>query len=102
MRRSFSLRIRSKFQPRIRQIQPVHNLIVLIIRGLVWIAGESVHIRAFQINNPAALLVEKRVLSRVIKIVSIVLLVGVGDYLSSVGPRALRAIGFAVPNLTED
>src|SRR5258708_5572797 len=91
----------ARLQTRIRQIKAVHYLIVLVVGRLASVAGKGVHIRPLEINDPATLLVEERVLCGVVKIVSIILFIGVRDNITRARPRGFRSFRLAVPHLPE-
>jgi hypothetical protein len=65
------------------------------------IAGEGVHVGAFQVDHPTTVLVEEGVLRRVVEVVGVILLVGVGDDLARPNPRPLGSVRLAVPHLAE-
>src|SRR5260221_5663239 len=91
----------ARLQTRIREIKAVHDLIVLVVGRLASVAGKRVHIRPLEINDPATLLVEERVLGGVVKVVSVILFSGVGNNFTRARPRALRSFRLAVPHLPE-
>src|SRR6516165_8280601 len=83
-------------QPRIRQVELVHDLVVIVAgsRGLV--AGEQSRIGPFEENVPAVLLVELRMLLGIVKTVLVV-----GDDLARMNPRTERRLGLRKPHFAE-
>src|SRR5436190_8515952 len=90
-----------QFQSWVGQVQPVHNLIVLVVGRRVWITGEGIDVGSLQVDHPSALPVEEGVLSWVVEIVSVVLLVCVGDDLPRLCPGPLGLVGFAKPHFAK-
>ena len=82
--------------PRIGQIQLVHDLVVIVARRRLGIAGEGVRIRPLEEDHAALLLVEIRMLLRIVEAVLVM-----SDDLASVHPRAKRRVGLGVPDLPE-
>ena len=88
--RSTSARNFGQPQARVGQVEPVHDLVVFVVRRRVRVAAEGVDVRALQVDHPPALAVEERVLRRVVEVVGIARLVRVRDDLPRVDPRAPR------------
>ena len=56
-----------QLQSWVGQVQPVHDLIVLVVGRRVRITGEGIDVRPLKVDHPSALLVEDGVLSWVIE-----------------------------------
>src|SRR5579883_3314766 len=83
------------------EIEPVHDLVVFVIRGLAGVARERIHIGPFEVNYPASLFIKERVLGRIIKIVRIPFFVGMGDDFAGPIPRSFRPLSFCIPDYAE-
>ena len=59
-------------QPLIGQIEPVHDLVVVVPRRPLLIAAERVRVRALEVDDPAAFLVEIRMLLGIVEAVLVV------------------------------
>src|SRR5262245_14267660 len=80
----------------VRQVQAVHDLVVLVARRERVRTGERVGERALEIDVAPVALVEERVLGWVVEAVLVV-----RDDLAGRAPRAVDAVGLGVPHLAE-
>ena len=82
-------------QPRVGQVEPVHDLVVVVPRCCIRIAGEHIRVGPLEKEVTALFQAEHRVLLRVIKTVFIV-----RDDFAGLPPGAGQRIGFEEPDLT--
>ncbi len=83
-------------QAGVGQIETVHQLIVIVPRRRMGVAGKSVGIGSLKIDDPAALLVEKGKLGRIIKGI-----IRVGGNLTRMAPWTSGLIGARKPDFTQ-
>src|SRR5688572_26720219 len=84
-------------QPRIVQIEPVHDLVVVIARRRLGAAREGVGVRPFKINLAATFLVKKIMVDRIVKRVLVV-----RHNAPRTAPRARDGAGFRIPDFTQE
>ncbi len=84
-------------QALIGEVEPVHHLVVVVPRRRVGVPGERRRVRPLEEDDPAALLVEHRVLLGIVEAVLVV-----GHDLPRVDPGAERRVGLGVPDLAEE
>src|SRR4051794_29968531 len=61
-----------QLQSRVAQIQPVHDLVVVVPRRRVLVPREGVAVRPLEVDHPPPLLVKERVMPGVVKRVVVV------------------------------
>jgi hypothetical protein len=83
-------------QPGVRQVEPVHDLVVVVAGRRVGVAGEGVRVRPLEVDHPAAVPVEHRVLLGVVEAVPLV-----RGHLAGVDPRPQGRVGLGEPDLAQ-
>src|SRR5437762_11021317 len=63
--------IAPQLQLRIGQVEPVHDLVVLVIRRGMGIAGKGIDVAAFQVNHSPAVSIEEQVMHGIVEVMGV-------------------------------
>src|ERR1051326_1693085 len=92
---SVSSTSKSPLESRVRKIEPIHDLVVIITRCLVFRYGKLGGVGALEVDDSASLLIKKGVLAWIVERV-----VTMPNNFVRLQPRSFREFSLYVPNVT--